>query len=100
MARSAGAHSANDRLRNAGPQSGYAPGNTKYSSVKLSRARPQDGAVLVKLAQPWPACTVGDRFNGVYLTIGATHKYRLDGLEVARCSGDEVAFVYARAQPE
>lgn len=63
-------------------------------------AMADNGSVLIHLAEPWGGCAVGQRFDGVTLTVGGTRHYRLDGLQVARCSAQEAAFVYARVQPQ
>jgi hypothetical protein len=111
---------ANDRLRNAGPKdgwkaeggvtvaagdvtgdgaaaSGQATGKRQHRPIRLrTYAAPLPrGSLLIRLAQPWPACSVGDRFNGAYLTIGASHRYRLDGATVVGCSDRAVAINYA-----
>ena len=130
---------ANDRLRTAGPQSGWpaTAGNRKWQNIVLKRGvetsaaggvrvavgdvtgdgaaapgqatgkrvhRPirirtydaplPSGSVLLKLSQPWPACTVGDPFNGAYLVVGTTHRYHLRGATIAGCSDDAVAVNY------
>ena len=112
---------ANDRLRNAGPKvgwkasggvtvatgdvngdgaaasSGQATGKRQHLPIRLrTYAAPLPrGSLLIRLAKPWPACAVGDRFNGAYLTIGATHRYRLDGATVVGCSAKAVAINYS-----
>jgi hypothetical protein len=53
--------------------------------------------MVLRLAQPWAACAVGDRFNGAYLVVGASHRYSLDGATVTACHGDTVTLYYAKA---
>jgi hypothetical protein len=73
--------------------SGQASGKRVQEPTALS-----NGSVTLRLASPWTACAAGDRFDGVYLTIGTTHKYRLDGLEVSACSAEQVSFNYAKVE--
>jgi hypothetical protein len=54
------------------------------------------GSVVLALKQPWPECAAGTRFNGIYLTAGASHRYQLDGAEVARCGGSSVTLNYSK----
>ena len=54
------------------------------------------GSVMLRLAQPWAGCAVGDRFNGVYLTTGVTHKYRLDGARIVACGPSTVTINYTK----
>lgn len=55
------------------------------------------GSVVLQLKAPWPACAVGSRFNGIYLTTGASHRYRLDGARVVRCGPSSVTLNYAKS---
>ena len=54
------------------------------------------GSVMLRLAQPWAGCAAGDRFNGVYLTTGVTHKYRLDGARIVACGPSTVTINYTK----
>lgn len=73
--------------------SGQASGKRMQEPITLS-----NGSLILKLASPWTACAAGDRFDGAYLTVGTTHRYRLDGLEVASCSAEQVSFNYAKVE--
>ena len=66
--------------------------------VNASAPRPR-GSVKLLLTQPWPKCAVGDRFNGVYLTIGATHKYQLGEGVIVGCSTGSVTINYTSVSP-
>lgn len=74
--------------------SGQASGKRVQEPTALS-----NGSLTLRLASPWTACAAGDRFDGVYLIVGTTHKYRLDGMEVASCSAEQVSFNYAKVEP-
>lgn len=54
------------------------------------------GSLELHLAQPWPGCRVGDRFDGLYLTTNAAHRYRLDGAEVLHCMEQAVSINFVR----
>lgn len=111
---------ANDRLRNAGPVNGAAPGEAeitlkgapaasglptgKRQHKPISVTKPVDkGSVSLKLKSAWDGCRVGARYPSLQLSEGAkTHT--LSDVVVASCgaaSGDaddrpteEVAFYY------
>lgn len=68
-------------------------GMTSSSEAGVPRQR---GSVMLRLAQPWAGCTVGDRFDGAYVTVGVGHRYRLGEGEVARCDGSSVTINYTR----
>ena len=42
----------------------------------------------------------GDRFNGVYLTTGASHRYRLDDATIIGCAPNAVAINYTKFASE
>lgn len=78
---------------------GLVPGGTK--PIPSASGAPLDrGSVMLRLAQPWAGCAVGNRFDGIYLTTGATHKYRLDGAEIVGCGGSTVTINYTRFAAE
>jgi hypothetical protein len=76
--------------------SGQATGKRQHMPIRVRTydAPLPSGSVLLKLSQPWPACAVGDRFNGAYLVVGTTHRYQLGGATIAGCSADAVAVNY------
>ena len=76
--------------------SGQATGKRVHKPIRIRTydAPLPSGSVLLKLSQPWPACAVGDRFNGAWLVVGTTHRYQLGGATVAGCSADAVAVNY------
>ena len=76
--------------------SGQATGKRVHKPIRIRTydAPLPSGSVLLKLSQPWPACAVGDRFNGAYLVVGTTHRYQLGGATIAGCSADAVAVNY------
>lgn len=80
------------------PASGQATGKRQHMPIRLRTydAPLERGSVMLRLAQPWAGCAVGDRFNGVYLTTGATHRYRLDGAEIASCGNSSVTINYTK----
>jgi len=81
------------------PASGQATGKRVHKPIRIRTydAPLPRGSLLIELAQPWPACAEGDRFNGAYMTIGATHRYRLDGATIVGCAANAVAINYANA---
>ena len=80
--------------------SGQATGKRQHMPIRSRTyydAPLQRGSVTLRLAQPWAGCAVGDRFNGIYLTTGSTHRYRLDGAEIASCGSTSVTINYAQS---
>jgi hypothetical protein len=82
--------------------SGQATGKRQHMPVRIrTYAMPlQSGAVLIALARPWPACAVGDRFDGAYLVVGTTHRYQLQDATVVGCAANAVAINYRGAKAQ
>ena len=81
--------------------SGQATGKRVHKPIRIRTydAPLARGSLLIELAQPWPACAEGDRFNGAYLTVGTTHRYRLDNATIVGCAANAVAINYAKFAP-
>jgi hypothetical protein len=82
-----------------GAASAHATGKRQHMPTRTRAyydAPLERGSVMLRLAQPWAGCAVGDRFNGIYLTTGVSHRYQLEGAEIAACGGSTVTINYAR----
>jgi hypothetical protein len=78
--------------------SGQATGKRQHMPIRI-RAYDSplaNGSLLIRLAEPWPDCVVGDRFNGAYLVVGSTRRYNLQDATVVGCPAKAVMLNYRR----